>query len=363
MSYIIHSFNELVIPPYLRRGDVQNLGTGSALVNFLPLPGGGFYDNYRSRKSPQGIRPITKSFMLYGNNASNMTAGMDQLRKRLGERGKLTVRYDDGQLRWQWARLTDVSMPRPAEAKGHWLPVELTWVTAAQWWYGIIQGASWFWGDQSWFWGDGTAEFGGNVLSYSLTSAGQNITVTHNGNTPARNVHIELDWNSSHGGLRLYQREYGQTIQLPANGISSNSRLVIDCGSRQIYEINRAASIATTAIYRESNRIFVTSSGAHGLASGDSVAIESSTYYDGVYHDITVLGSVQFTIPVDPETLTGHVTLGTVRRVTRRYAASFIADHANWLSLAPGANTINFQFDTWGGGPLTTRFRFYDHYS
>jgi hypothetical protein len=58
MAYVISMFDGLALSPYIQRGDSQDIGTGAALTSFLQLPGGGYYDNYRDRISPQGIRPL-----------------------------------------------------------------------------------------------------------------------------------------------------------------------------------------------------------------------------------------------------------------------------------------------------------------
>ncbi len=196
MAYVIYQFDGLVVPTAIQGGDEQNMGTGEALSSFQQLPGGGFYDNYGTAKSPQGIRPITKSGIIHATTAALLVAELDALRVKLGVRGKLTIRMDDGSLRWQWARLTTANLPRPAEAAGLWLPFDLQWVTAAQVWYGIVASPSeWVWGDGSWIWGDGTVEFGANGTEETLTATGattQALTLNNGGNINATNVQVTV---------------------------------------------------------------------------------------------------------------------------------------------------------------------------
>ena len=133
MPYVIQQFGNLIVPPYLHPGDGQDLGTGGALTSFLQLPGGGYYDNYQSHISPQGIRPISKSGIFLGT-PQELREQLDAWRAMLGRRAKLAVLFDDGALRWQWARLQDVSTPRGVEVKHGWMPFAFTWITAAQNW-------------------------------------------------------------------------------------------------------------------------------------------------------------------------------------------------------------------------------------
>src|SRR4051812_21328875 len=114
MPYTVKLAGDLIVPPYLRAGDSRNLGTGSAQTSFLPLPGGGFYNNYQDKISPQGIRPISASRLLIGSAAS-LRAQVQAWRGQLGRRVRLVVEWDDGETMWQWARLQNVDTPRGIE--------------------------------------------------------------------------------------------------------------------------------------------------------------------------------------------------------------------------------------------------------
>ena len=238
MAYKIHQFDGLVIPTAITSADSQNMGTGAALSSFQQLPGGGFFDNYGTGKSPQGIRPITKSGIIHAATAALLVAELDNLRLKLGVRGKLTIQMDDGTLRWQWARLVNADIPRPGDAVGNWLPFDLQWVTAAQMWYGLIAAPSpWVWGDGSWVWGDGTAEFGANGTEETLTATGattQGLTLNNGGNVDATNVQVTItagtnavtavDWSNGTSG---YDWAWSGTL-------ATGEALVVDSGAMSV---------------------------------------------------------------------------------------------------------------------------------
>ncbi|HTC79097.1 MAG TPA: hypothetical protein VK657_10800, partial [Terriglobales bacterium] len=212
MPYTVKMAGDLILPPHLRAGDSQTLGTGAAATSFLALPGGGFYDNYQDKISPQGIRPISASRLLVGT-AAQLRAQVQAWRGQLGRRVRLTVEWDDGQLMWQWARLQNVDTPRGIENKGGWCPLGLTWISAAQNWRGIVRAeVAWRWGDGSWRFGDGSSAYGISGPSFPLTSADQTVTVRHGGSIDAPNVTLRFDITGSWQNLTVINRTTGQQM-------------------------------------------------------------------------------------------------------------------------------------------------------
>lgn len=363
MAYVIHSFDALMLPEYIQDGDSQDMGTGDALTAYLQLPGGGFYDQYRDLPSPQGIRPIVKNCILWGETAAALKENLDDLRGKIGRPGRLVVAYDDNSLRWQWARLKRVSTPRPERAKANWLPVRLEWETVAQWWYGIIAvPEDWTWGDGSWLWGDGTAEFGQNEYSYEVLASPETIEVEHAGNIHARNVRIEISKDGTQSSYILWNRATGQ--YLAYSPTHTNGTVVIDAGSREVYEIDHATAVTISAIEGKGNKIYVTTSGAHGLNTGDDVRISGTDNYDGLYRGINADGDAdELTVDVDPRRLASGETeaTGTVEAFTDGYADLDAEDKTFWMSLAPGTNEIDVSYVN--AGTVTIVIRFYDHYA
>lgn len=362
MAYRILSFDGLLLPEYIQESDFQDMGTGEALTAYLQLPGGGWYDQYRDLPSPQGIRPIVKNCMLWGETAAELKENLDDLRGKIGWPGRLVVAYDDGSLRWQWARLKRVVAPRPEKAKSKWLPMRLEWETVAQCWYGIIAVPDeWTWGDGSWLWGDGTAEFGQNEHSYTIVASPDTIEMEHAGNIPARNIRIEISKDGTQSSYILWNRATGQYLTISPT--ATNGTIYIDAGSREVYEVDHDTAVTIATIEGKGNKIYVVSSGAHGLDSGDDVRISGTEHYDGLYRDITVSDSTDFTLDVDPRHLASGETetAGTIEVFADSYADLTAEDKTFWFSLAPGTNEIDIQYVN--TGTIEIVFRFYDHYA
>lgn len=387
--YEIVQFGDLIIPPYLTAGDAQDIGTGAALSSFLPLPGGGFYDNYQDGTAPQGIRPINKSGVFLAPYRPGIAADwgtptqlrqqLDAWRALLGKRAKLVVRYDDGALRWQWARLQNVTTPRGVEVKGGYLPFSLTWITAAQNWRGAVR-ADWTWGDGSWEMGDGTAYMGVGSYSYDLLGVGATFNVPYEGSIDCGNLRLHFTTADPWEDLTVINQTTGQTIFI--NRASSVARpwVEIDSGARSMY-LALAPARTIAAIYREMNRVWVVTSGAHGipahaiheLSGGTPFRIEGSGVYDGTYFpaitDYAELATVQtnkfyFLVPGDFAGWAG-VGGGQMTQLLSLYDYATISDRKRWLTLAPGDNAIQVSFTTSSPTPIMAQLtlEFTDHHA
>lgn len=247
MAYRIYNFDGLSLSEYHQDGDTQNMGTGDALTKFQQLPNGTFYDFYGSNKSPQGIRPIQKRCVLFADTSALLKTAMDNVRAKLGVRGKLTIQYDDDTLRWQWARLKTADMEEEWNAGVTINPCYMEWVTAAQHWYEIINSpVEWTVGDSTWVLGDGTAELGENGTSTTLTATGatgtappaggttQSIALQHGGNIPATN----MVWTVTAGtttitAIKISNGATGESFYFN-HAITAGEVLVIDCGAMNV---------------------------------------------------------------------------------------------------------------------------------
>lgn len=358
--YKVILFDGLEIPPYITRGDQQTMGTGAALTAFLQLPGGGYYDNYRHRKSPQGVRPISKSGLFFGT-AAELRAELLAWRAKIGVRGRLTVEFDDGLALWQWARLQDVDAPRPAAAKAHWTPVTFTWITAAQNWRSFVhEEGIWTWGDDSWTWGDGSAAFGVGVESFSLTTNTQTVTVTHDGTIDAPNVALRFAIPAAWQEIFITNETTAQYINITRPTLTHEPLLEIDAGARRM--VMGAAEINIADISRSGNTVRIHSASAHGMVQDDSVRIANTGLYDADFYPVYYEGANQFAVlmrPDDPSYGTGLG--GTTQKLTDLYAYAILSDLNRWLVLAPGENDITV---TWSPFPGTTTMTvsFDDHY-
>lgn len=344
MPYSVVQAGELSVPPYLRAGDSQTLGTGQAQTSFLSLPGGGFYDNYQDKVSPQGIRPISASRLLLGT-AAELRAQVQAWRGQLGRRVRLTVEWDDGELMWQWARLQNVDTPRGIENKGGWCPLALTWISAAQNWRGIERDLTgWTWGDGTWRFGDGSAGFGISGPSFAVTAADQTFTVTQDGSIDAPNVTLRFAINGTWQNLTVINKTTGQQIYIVRSAADSTPFVEIDTGAHSIYSGGALVNIGS--IYRLQNQIKVTAIG-NGLTTGDTVRIQDTGIYDGDYYPVSTETSSAFHVTV-PANFSGYGTLGfgSMRRLDDLYGVTTFTDPARWMVLAPGDNAIQVIWST-----------------
>lgn len=353
-------FNGLEISPYLRAGDSQDMGTGAALTSFLPLPGGGYYDNYRDLKSPQGIRPITKSGLFLGTQ-TELRQELQAWRAMLGVRGRLTIEFDDGTLRWQWARLQDVSTPRPRENKGGWLQFALTWITAAQNWRGVVYGEEdWTWGDESWLFGDGSAEMGVGAQTFALTSSNQAVTVTHDGDIDAPNVTLRLEMTGAWEDITIINETTAQRIALDFLATSAHTLFEVNAGARSVYV--GAAPVTISGMSRTDNTLLVVTAAVHGMVTGDEVRIEGTDIYDGDYYPVTLVSDTSFTVPLDAtNSAYGTVLVGTMRQLLPKFTVTTFSDKARWLVMAPGDNVLRVIRGTFPATSTLTA-EFVDHY-
>lgn len=369
MPYVISMFGNLKLPIYIRQGDSQSMGTGAAQTSFLPLPGGGFYDNYRGGKSPQGTRPLTKSGLFWGTPAE-LRAELMAWRAMLGVRERLTLEFDDGTMLWQWARLQNVDTPRPSDAKSQWNPVTFTWITAAQNWRSFVHAEGiWSWGDSSWLFGDGSAAFGVGQVEFTLGDADETVTVTHNGTIDAPNVLLRLEMTGAWGDVTIINQTTGQYIKIdrsPDFGIATIDQtpwLEIDASARRIQAARLVETLIQPATHEfNPNRIHVSPAGAHGLTTGDSVRLRGAGAYSGDYAGVVTEGAYSFYVPVAGD-FEGYGTQygGTLQGMYDIYDLAAISDKKRWFVLAPGDNIIRViwsQFPT----SATLKVSFDEHY-
>lgn len=240
----IRQFGDMLLPQKKEFGAGQqdNLGTGRALTSWQQLPDGTFFDNYHGvERRPQGIRPVTKEGVLYAETAAEIESTIDYLRAHIGVMEKLTVQMRSGDLRWQWAVLKEVDSPAPS-GRPTSVPLQLTWETAAQQWFGLVNGDGWSVGDDTFLLGDGTAELGQQSFTYTINGNGSNrfFSLTHNGNIPATNLLVTV----TAGSTNLSQVTIESVAASAATGVdwivtylgtvAAGDSLVIDCGAQNI---------------------------------------------------------------------------------------------------------------------------------
>lgn len=364
MSYVLSLFGSKPVPIYIRQGDVQNIGTGAALTSFQPLPGGGFYDNYRRSKSPQGIHPLSKSGVFWGTD-QELFDDLMEWRALLGTRDRIVIEFDNGSQLWQWARLQNIDTPRTSDNKGGWLPVTFTWITAAQNWRSFVHADDWWaWGDGTWFFGDASAAFGVGSEEYAITSDDQTVTVTHNGTVEAPNVTIRLEMVGEWQDVTIINETTGQQIVIDRSATDRAPWIEIDAGARRVIAARPVEALVQPAMHLFSpNRVEVLTAGPHGLTDGDGVRLKDVGVYDGDYDGVVTEGSYGFYVPVAGDFKPyGTIYGGTAQGFSNIYDQTTFSDRKRWLVLAPGDNQIRVLFSPYPGS-ATLKVFFDDHYA
>lgn len=338
MSYRIYAFDGLELPRLRTLDQEHDMGTGRALTSFQQLPGG-FFDHYGDNRSPQGIRPITLQGWIVEDTTVALRTALDALRGKLGVRGKLTAAFEDGQLRWQWARLVAVETPsKVAHLRSS--PVELTFQTADQVWFGVVTSpAEWTWGDLAWTFGDGTAEMGeaGTEATISVSAGGlESFTVTNVGSLAARSLAVVITPGTSSITSLRYQNYTSGDMFYISQTIGVGESLIIDGGARSVWLRSALLNIEQSIPFNGTTATILTTT-VHGLTTGDTVLIADTGLLDGIHRNIVVLSTSQFTITTD---VVGSIVLeGTVRKLTSRYD-NFKSNDSRFPTLAVGENLI-----------------------
>ena len=246
MAYALRQFGSILLPEYKEQGQSDNMGTGLALTSWQQLPNGTYFDNYAGlERRPQGIRPLTKEGLLIGSSHAAIETQIDNLRRNIGVRDKLTVQFHSGRLRWQYAVLRQVDIA--AELfRGYVLPVQLTFETAAQHWYELIQGVEgWTIGDGSFSLGDGTAGLGQSDYVYTIDATDAyktDINLVHAGNIPATNLMITVTAGSTNLTQVTVRNQTSSAAISPLAWswtydatILAGESLVVDCGASSVF--------------------------------------------------------------------------------------------------------------------------------
>ena len=365
MTVQAYLFEDVELPQF---NALTNIGTGAALSNFQQLPGGGFFDNYGRADSPQGIRDLSYSCWIVSTDAATRKTTLDNLRKYIGHRGKLSVRYDDGSIRWQWARLTQVEAPDDVKAV-QWLPVDMRFVTADQHWNGIIQGTGdWTWGDGTWLWGDGTVVMGQTSTTETITSTGAvpaNLpTVTQAGNKDVTSLQLTVTAvTNTITVLKIENATVGNGTKFTYTPTSPSSIAVdehfyLDCGSYAAYHL--AADKVVTDI-AQSGLVSTVTCTSHGYSTNNLVRIYGTLYNDGVY---TITGTTTHTFTYT--NVYGRTEVPTyciANKATNVYSQVVFGRKDRWFTLSPGDNTITCTVTGNAAQAATILFEYYEHYA
>jgi hypothetical protein len=293
------------------------------------------------------------------------------VRGKIGKRGKLSVRFDNGEIWWQWARLQRVHNPRPIDAKANWLPCGLTFVTASQQWYGLIETAEgWEVGDESFYLGDGTAAVGQESHTFDLDFPTENdmaAVLTNDGSTHVRNLRIEMALDENITTATILNQTTGSRLEWANPGITGSWTLQIDTGEKSCRVRHDSPGVGISTIINRGARVYVNALAAHGLTSGDSIEVAGTETFDGVYHNVVRTSTTQFYFEKLAETEMDFAELtGEIYTLDDSWVNLTVYDRTNWFLLATGDNFVNVITLTDGVGAqlqdYTVSFAYYHHF-
>lgn len=148
-----------------------DVGTGETRVNQFVLSGGGAYDADGSERTHRGVTPLPLKAELVEQTATAIDTAFDALRALVGTRDKLYAEFSNGDTRWVWARLANITANNTADTPLN-LPIGFDFRVESDHWYGEFH-------DDTVFLADGTNPFVPgfpNVGNYPLTEMRISIT-------------------------------------------------------------------------------------------------------------------------------------------------------------------------------------------
>jgi hypothetical protein len=322
MPYRIDEFDDLALPEFLERGDIQNMGAGVAASDFVQMPGGGFYDNYGDDDSPRELAAITKQTVVYDTGGDSVRVQIEALRAKLSKRGRLEALWHDGVVRWLWARLVRVEHPRPFNARRLHLPVNLTFAPATGIWYAATETE--------------------DETLFAATSMAETVVVSNAGNVNVVDAVIEYVAPTTAAiTLTLENYETSQLMSIAVLSLGAGETVIVNVGNRTVRIHKLPVDIDT--ISRSGNTITVNTTSAHGLSADDTVVIRG-TSYDGYYTVDDAPDTDTVTIVADSTTKHPHgpesPLAGLLAETVDLFANVEFSDPADWLWLVPGDNDL-----------------------
>jgi len=214
MPFTLTEFDGLTLPVYKEQSQADELGTGQALTDYIPTPGGHYYDNYGSGDSPLGLDPLTKECMLFESSKSALLTAIDALRAKKGKRGILKATWHTGTVRWLYARMVGIHHPA---VLGNLQNAAVTLEF-------MPEGGVWFHASQSSYTATLTATGGGN----------QNVVVANGGNVNVTDLTVTVTaGTNSITALTITNTTTGQSLAYTGT-IASTKALVVDVGALSI---------------------------------------------------------------------------------------------------------------------------------
>lgn len=275
---ILERFGTVTLPVYNPDGDIGPSPSRSGTVN---IPGGA-YDAYGNDQAPRETTTITRRCTLIEDTPAALQTALDELRSLRGKRDRLYARMQDDTVRWHWARLLRVVVPKkPGNVVNQ--EIELIFELPPIWWYGERTGDGWVLDAGEYFDAGLTLDESGGL--FTLNTSPKNVTINNGGNATVTNAVITVTAAGT-DITALTIAKSGETQLVYSGTIAVGQALVIDCGAWSV-ENNGSDDYANFALGAShaieewlhlspgNNTITVTKTGG---SAASTIGIE---FYDG----------------------------------------------------------------------------------
>jgi hypothetical protein len=230
MSYALERFGSLTLPTY---NPVIGVGTGKAVLQLLPLPGGSVFDVLGDEQADVGLERIKARYRLVASSGTDLQSDFNDIKALIGKRDKLYRRQADDEVEWIYARLEDVIAKRSFKDFTNTLDIDLIFAKISENWNGESHGAVWYLDAGEYF---DTGLYFDVTGEITLDVSPKSITVNNGGNADVKNCILTITAGSAAiTALEIERRDSGDTTtfeHLDYNGtIAIGDSLVIDCGA------------------------------------------------------------------------------------------------------------------------------------
>jgi hypothetical protein len=193
--------------------------------------------------------------------------------------------------------------------------------------------------------------------------------LTSAGSTHVRNMKIKvaIDENVDYFTLDKGQSGAAGRLRWDNPGILGGFTVIIDTGEKSCRARHDTDGKDIVSIDNYGGRVYVTTDGAHGLVTGDSVELMGTEDFDGTYHNIIMSSATVFYYDSssDAGLPSAEGTGGTVHYLQDSWADLTVYDRTDWLLLSPGLNSFGISPSGSAGTQwqdYSINFSWYDHY-
>lgn len=178
---LLKRFGRLYTFPVEQASYSDNFAELATKTRRLPGMHGGF-DDLGYERGLSEIGSIRADFWLKFANLTEATTKLDEFRRMTDYGVQLLYKTtQDGQQRWTWARVDNISTPQAVRDLPHnQIKASIIFQASDPFWYGVGSGSA-IWGDGTSKWGDGVSRWSGAAAT-AVSGALTTLTYTYTGN-------------------------------------------------------------------------------------------------------------------------------------------------------------------------------------